>query len=702
MLKHNLRNYHQKARIRVKRYNSIAKFGILLIGALLASAAAARAEVVRMQIDERAPFAEGRSFGRSGSYEKVSGRLFFELDPDSPANSRITDIQLAPRNERGKVEFWTDFFILKPTDPSRGNRRILYDVHNRGNKLAVWTFNGVRSNNPTSLADAGNGFLMRHGYTIVWSGWNGDVMPDGNDRLIAGLPIARENGQEIVGRIHAEICRNEKVFSQPIFHDQWSTSRVYPAVNVDNSTATLTMRPTRAEPAAEVPRDQWAFARLEDGKPIADPTHLHIKQGLKPGWLYELTYTAKNPRVTGLGFASIRDCVSFFRYSQEDARGVANPLGRSIEKAYIFGISQSGRVIHHFIHEGLNTNQNEQIVFDAALIHVAGAGKGVFNHRFGMTTLYGTYHQNNLAPSEFFPFTPMPQKDPITGQAGSTLDRARAKGQVPKMIFTQSSSEYWSRGGSLLHTDVEGRQDLKLDPNMRVYLIAGAQHLGGGEPTKGICQQPRNVLDDRGPVLRAMLVALDRWAGGLKEPPPSRYPRIADGTLVDLATFRKQFPKMPDISPPTAYYAPRRLDPGPRWFTQGIADNVPPKVGPAYRTLIPAVDADGNDLAGIRLPDVAVPLGTFAGWNLRAAEYGNPGILAGLNGMYLPLALTAKERHKLGDPRPSVLERYPTRDVYLALVAEAALKLNQEGFLLDADLVEILNRAAARKLWGEK
>ncbi len=661
----------------------------------------ARGEVVRIEIDRREPFAAGHAFGRSGPYEKLSGRLYLEVDPQNPANQQIADLKLAPQNGRGRVECWTDFYLLKPVDSLRGNRRVLYDVNNRGNKLAVWTFNGARGNDPTTLEDAGNGFLMELGYTIVWCGWCGDVMPDGTNRLLMGVPVARSGRKPITGRIHVEICVDEKVYSRPFFWSPWGTSDAYPAVSLDNKTATLTMRPRRSEPAVEISRDGWALARWVDGKVVPDPKSLYVKAGFRPGWLYDLVYTGKDPRVSGLGLAAIRDCVSFFRYASKDRKGIDNPLAGAVEHAYVFGISQSGRVIHHFVYDGLNTDEADRVVFDACLIHVAGAGKGLFNHRFGMATLYGLPHEGNLCGSEFFPFTPMPQTDPLTGRQGDTLARARARGHVPKIIFTQTSTEYWARAASLLHTDVEGKRDLELDPSVRIYLVAGAQHLGAGPPDKGICQNPRNILDDRPPVLRAMLVALDRWVSTGRGPPPSRYPRISDGTLVDLETFRGAFPKIPGARTPTGFYAPLRLDFGPRWSAEGIADCVPPKTGAPYRTLVPAVDSDGNEVAGIRLPDVAVPLGTFTGWNLRAAEYGAEGVLAGLHGAYLAFPRTPEERRKLGDPRSSVIERYPTREHYLARMAEAALQLQQGGFLLERDVVEILKTASPRRLWDD-
>lgn len=675
-----------------------------IVGVLLVwvPAGPAEAAVVRVEITERTPFAEGYEFEHTGAYERIVGRMHIEVDPDDPANAMIHDLKCAPRNERGRVACWTDFFLLKPLDPKRGNGRVLYDVSNRGNKLAMETFNGARSNNPTTLADAGDGFLMRRGYCVLWTGWNGDVQADGTDRLLAGLPIACDDaGRPITGRAHAEICTKQKVTSQPFFWSPWGTSAAYPSASLDNGTATLTMRARREDEGVEVPRDRWAFGRWEDGRVIPDPTQLYVQDGFRPGWLYDLVYTAEAPRVTSLGLAALRDTVSFFRYAEQDDKGFANPLAGGIEHAYIFGISQSGRLTHHFIYAGFNADESGRMIFDGALAHVPGAGKGMFNHRFRMTTVYGTYHQDNLSGSESFPLAPTPQTDPVTGRQGDTLALARAQGCVPKMIFTQTSTEYWSRAASLLHTDVEGTRDMELPDNVRVYLIAGAQHLGGGPHTPGDCQQPRNVLNDRPPILRAMLVALDRWVSGRGEPPASRCPCLADGTLVDLDTWRRAFPQIPGVNLPDDYYRPCRLDFGPRFESEGIADIVPPTMGAPFRPLLPAVDTDGNERAGVRLPDVAVPLGTYTGWNLRTAAAGPEGILTRLDGMYLPFATTEQERRESQDPRPSVRRRYPTRAAYLAKMTDATLKLQHEGFLLPEDVTAILTTAAQRDFWDD-
>lgn len=668
------------------------RLGFLRLGLI---ALPLHAAVVRVEIAERSAFAEGRSFGPAGPYERIRGRLHLETDPLHEANARICDLKLAPRNERGKVESWADFFLIKPAEPRKGNGLLLYDVNNRGNMLALWTFNDAeRTNDPKSAAHAGHGFLMRHGFSVLWSGWNGEVQADETRRLLCGLPVATANGATITGRAHLEISASEKVFSRAFSWSPWGIGAAYPSASLDNTDATLTMRPHRGAAGVEIARTQWAFARQDGDRFIPDATHLHVREGLRPGWLYDLVYTAREPRVTGLGLTALRDAVSHFRYS--DSR--ANPLAGAVEKACAFGISQSGRLIHHFLFEGLNTDERSRPVFDGALIHVAGSGKGMFNHRFRMSTEYGTQHEGHLSGSEFFPFAPLPQTDPANGESGDTLARARRSGHVPRLIFTQTSTEYWSRAASLLHTDVEARSDLALPGDARLYLVAGAQHLGAGDGTPGICQQPRNTLDDRGPVLRAMLLTLARWVQTGEAPPPSRHPRLADRTLVAFETWQARFPRIPGCNLPTHAYQPPRLDFGPRFHTEGIADFVPPRIGKPFPTLLPAVDTDGNETSGIILPEIAVPLGTYTGWNLRAAGFGAETMLSPLDGMFLAFARTKSERERTGDPRPSLQERYPTRAAYLGRLAEAALRLRTEGFLLDEDVVRILERGARVRL----
>jgi hypothetical protein len=685
---------------------------VALAGLVLVLCQPLGAQVVRIKIDRREPFAEGHPFGSAGAYEKLEGSLYLEADPNTAGNRRVADLRLAPRNRAGKVEYRTDFFLLKPVDPSKGNHRLFYDVNNRGNKIAMGTFNDHGGLDPSTLADAGNGFLMRQGYSVLWTGWSGDVVP-GDHRMAIDLPVAMDHGKPVTGKVYAEIEvgviqlyeRNvggggtavdptRTMASAPLV---WANSKGYPAADLDPGTATLTKRERRSDPAIAIPPEQWSFSRLESDRVIPDASHVLLKEGFRPGWLYDLVYVGRDARVVGLGLAGVRDAISFFRYESRDRTGTPNPLAGAIQRAYGYGGSQSGRFLNHFVWAGFNGDGQGRIVFDGVVAHVPGSGKGLFNSRFAQTTRHGSHHEENLYPSDFFPFTSTPEVDPVTGQRGDVLELARAAHVVPKIFYVQTSTEYWSRAASLLHTDVEGKRDVPLDPNVRIYLETGAAH---NAMTGGAYAHEVNRLDSR-PLSRALLVALDRWAGAGVSPPESRYPRIADGTLVDLARFRASFPKIPGAKLPEGYYAPLRLDPGPRWQTLGIADNVPPKVGPPYRTLVPAVDSTGNDIAGIRLPDVAVPLATYAGWNLRAAAWGAEGMLTRWMGSSWPLPRTAEERAATGDSRRSVRERYPTQADYVARVRQAALELVRQRFLLDEDVAPIVTRAEQVTVWKD-
>ena len=647
------------------------RYLLLLLAACVVSPSAVSARVVGIEVQSQQQVAQGRHFGRSGAYERISGKIYLEVDPDNRANQLIVDLDLAPRNGRGQVEFSTDFELHKPADPTRGNRRLLYFVNNRGNKISIRnTFHG----------GGGENWLYRRGWSFLWCGWNCDVIVSPN-RMNIYVPVAQEDGRTITGKIYAEMCTtNRQTHSMPFY---WGGSVAYPVVSMDNSGATLTMRPSRAADAIDVPRDKWAFARWGDGKAIPDPGHLYLRNGFKPGWLYDLVYVGKNPRLTGLGFAAIRDVTSFFKYEQADEKNNANPLAGIVERAYAFGISQSGRVLYHFVYQDFNGDEKRRMVFDGVMPHVGGGGKGQFNYRFAQTTRHGSHHEDQLYPSDFFPFNTVEQYDPVTGERGDGLGRARKSGFLPKIFFTNTSTEYWARAASLIHTDVEGKQDAEIDPNVRMYFVAGLSH------------------GDRrhGPVGRALLTALDEWVTLGIEPPPSQLPRISDGTLVDLDTYRTSFPEIPGVEPPESFFKPFCLDPGPRWHSEGIADNVPPRIGPRYGNLVPQVGSDGNELAGIHLPDVAVPLATNVGWRVRPQGSPAAGTLERWSGSRWPFPQTAEQRKAKGDPRPSILERYPTKQDYLAQVTECLLDLKRRRFLLDEDVTYLLKQAADLKHW---
>jgi hypothetical protein len=626
----------------------------------------APAKVVRVEVVSREVASDWPEQSPSGPYEVIKGMIHLEVDPDDPANQLIVDLNLADRNQRGNLEFSTEFELHKPVDAGRGNHRLVYFVNNRGNKLGDRIFN----------RETGTNWLYSKGWSYLWCGWNCDALQN-DQKMNINSPVVKVNGETVTGRIYAEICSAalQPTYSLPFY---WGSSIPYPVADIDQSLASLTTRPYRWAEPVEVPPDQWSFARFEDGQVIPDPRHLYLRDGFTPGWLYDLVYVGKDPRLTGLGFAAIRDVVSFFRYEDTDEDGFVNPLSGAVECAYAFGHSQSGRVLYHYVYQDFNGDEKNRIVFDGVMPHCSGGGKGQFNYRFAQTTRHGSHHEDNLYPSDFFPFNTVEQYDPKTGERGDGLARARESGFLPKMMFINTSTDYWTRAASLLHTDVEGKKDAGIDPNVRMYFIAGLSH------GHSLCC----YID------RALLTALDLWVSQGVEPPESQLPKISDGSLVSLETYRSTFPKIPWAEIPESFFNPYRLDPGPRWQTEGIADYVPPKVGPRYVCLVPQVDADGNEIAGIKLPVVAVPLVTRTGWRLRPDYMPASGTLERWAGGYWPLPRTADERKKHMDPRPSVLERYPTKADYLAKVAECLSDLNRRRFLLPEDVTILLNEAA--------
>ena len=666
--------------------------GGVVLATLLAGPPAAAA-VSRIEVLGRAPVAGGKSFGETGPYEIITGRLHYAVDPDAPANGRIVDLGLAPRDATGRVAFLGDFVLVKPRDPRRANGRLLYGVNNRGNIVMLHAFNDARwSNAPTSAADFGNGFLLERGYTLLWSAWNWDVVP-GNGRLQIELPVATDEGRAITGAVASEMTTGYPAETLPV---AWGGSRGYPPAVVDDPGHRLTVRASPRDERRLVPRGRWRFVTGGD-RVLSDPVRVTLDGGFGPGLLYELVYEATDPRVVGLGLAAIRDALSFFRYAAADEAGVPNPLaggdGATPEMAatIVYGFSQSARVIQHMLLQGFHVDEAGRPAFDAALIHAPGAGKGSFNHRFAQTTRHPSHYEDHLYPADFFPFTTAPQRDPLTGRTAGLLDAARRAGAAPKLFYLSASTEYWTRAASLLHTDVEGRSDIAPDARVRIYAVAGAQHGVSFRIARGAFENCRNPLDDR-PLARALLLALDAWATKGQAPPASAYPRIADGALGTVAEYRRAFPDVPSVTLPTGNLRPPRLDHGPRFEAEGIADLQPPAPGPRFVTLVPLPDGDGLDRGGIRLPEMSAPLGAYLGWNLRRDSA--PGVRLGRwEGSFLPFHATESARRAAGDPRPSIAERYGSEQRFLELTAAAAAALVQRRLLLSGDVPAILARA---------
>ena len=643
----------------------------------------AQARLVRLRVERREVVLAGKLFGLAGAYEKLVGKADFALDPALPQNQIIVDLPLAPRNEHGEVEFSADFYLLKPVDPTKGNGQLFYEVGNRGGKGMLATFQkGSGSTDPKTEAEFGDGSLMRQGFALLWVGWQWDV-PDGRMRIDA--PIATDAGRPITGLVRANFIPSQH---EPTARLADRNHRAYLVLDPANAENVMTVRDERLDSPQVIPRARWRFV---DGETVA------LDGGFEPGRIYDVVYRAKDPRVAGTGLAATRDIASFFKYE----KGVANPMP-TIQHALAWGRSQSGRFLRHFLYEGFNEDEKGRRVFDGVLALVGGAGRGSFNHRFAQASRDALEHINMLFPVDMFPFTDVPETDPETGTTDALLTRAEKSGTVPKIFYVLTNSEYFNRGGSLVHTDPTGTKDVELPPSTRLYLMSSSPHMPAPFPPVPnkldtlLGLAPRNTLDYL-PVVRALFVALDRWVTEDTAPPPSRYPHIADGTLVPRESGG--WPAIPGFLFPPPQLVPYRLDFGPNW-KRGIIDNEPPKIGKPFVVRVPAVDGDGNDRAGVRVPELVVPLATHTGWNYRHPSIGAPRHLAGEIGSYIPFARTQAERQKTRDQRLSIEERYPNKETYVGKIAAAGLELVRQSYMLPQDLPDVIDRAAAHWDWA--
>jgi hypothetical protein len=608
--------------------------------------------ITAIEITSRAPFVGGASFGDVGAYERLDGLAIGEIDPAHPGNVGIVNIDKAPRNARGRVEYRSDVCILRPVDPERGNGRMLYEVNNRGRIMLFANLcAGKAGNRPQTAADLGNALPLRRGFTLVWSGWDPGA-PRANGGLGLDAPVATNNGAPIVRRIREEFISGTRGGMLERFRLSYETA------SLDPQDARLTVRRTQNAPRREVPA--WRFADARTVQLLPEGTVP------EPGSIYEFHYRATKPGVLGIGFAATRDLVSHLRHT---AAG-RDLLGRSMEHALAFGISQAGRYLRDHIAQGFNRDEDGARVFDGVFTHVAGIGRVFHNTEFGQSARTRTWHEDHDFPDVQFPFSSATLDDPISGGSGALL---RGDNGDPKLIETNTSTEYWQKGASLLHTDADGKHDVALPANVRGYYLPGTQHGGkAGMPRDaGPCTNPRNWHDPM-PAIRALLVALDEWVARGREPPPSRLPRIDDDTLVRARSVA--WPKLSPLVPPRAANDVVPLD---DWTN-------PQPPTRTWCALVPQVDADGNEVAGIRLPDIAVPRGTFTGWNLYSPPM-PAGELADRDGTFLAFAATRDEHEQSADPRPSLAERYPNHEAYRADVTQIVTALQRDRFLLDED-----------------
>ena len=635
--------------------------------------------VAELVTRRREPYLDGQPFGPAGAYERIDGVLRYAAPRGHPANARIADLDLAAYDADGRVRFEGDVCLLIPADAARGNRRLLVELPNRGRKLVPRHFNRAPvAVPPTAEIPPGDGFLLRRGWSLAWVGWQWDVIR--SDALM-GLeaPQAIVDGHPARGTTVVRFQPNERhrthLLADRVHHPM-------PAFDLDERDAALTVREHNDDAPRVIPRDRWRFASDRDGAVVPDAEHVHLAEGFEPGLIYELTYTTGYAPVVGTGLLAARDAAAFLRYD----RGGANPLAGAVDYVYGFGMSQTGRMLRHFLWLGLNLDEAGRQVYDGLLPHVAGARRGEFNHRFGQPSVQATPNVGHLPPFD---------------DAG-LFARQRALGGMPKVVQTNSSAEYWRGDCALAHIDVDGARDLEADPDGRFYLFAGTQHGPGGlpltrhNPNDGSRAAHGFNCVDYTPLLRAALVNLDQWVSEGAEPPPSAHPRLADATAVSRSTAIAQLPSIPGLwrPDPERVFGIRRVDAGPD-AGRGVV-RVPVVEGAPYPTFVAAVDVDGNELAGIRLPDLTVPVGTHLGWNPRDPETGAPEQIIPMQGSTFFFSPDAVTREQDGDQRPSLAERYASRDDYLLRVRHAALGLAAERHILDEDVTTVVDDNAAR------
>jgi hypothetical protein len=644
---------------------------IVVVLCLLVHPCSTFAEVTRVTVTSRTTLAGGQSFGATGPYEQLVGRIEFALDPADPHNVGIVDLNHATYDSDGRVRFSSDLNVLRPTDPSKGNGVLLFEVANRGRRTLLGRFNrAAPASDPTTDADVGDGLLMRAGYTLVWIGWEIDV-PAPLLRIEAPPALLPAGSDD---RLSVEIMHTAQVAEVFLVDDPTGRPPViYAPANPQNPSDVLTVRDRFWDEGSVIPRERWRFVVGPHNLP-----KLRLETGFEPGRYYRVTYRPAGALVAGVGLAAIRDAAAAFRYRSD--------LPIHGQRAYAFGVSQAGRFLRQFLYEGFNLDERDRRVFDAMWIHIAGAARVGFNLRFATPSLA------ELFTSTQFPFADVEQVD-VDGTRSSMQARYQPD-QRPKIFYTNTPVEYWGggRAAALTHTTIDGKRDLSLPDNVRMYLLAGTQHgVASFPPVRtprasdlGAARSGGSLLPNPTPqnnVMRALLRAFHEWAAVGTLPPPSRYPRLGDGTLVRIDAVR--FPTLRGVTDPRGITGPARLIGG--------------KVVPLPH-LVPQVDRDGNDLAGIRDPEIAVPLATTTGWNFRDPSVGNPKDIYQLLGSYIPFAPTRAARQADGDPRSSLEERYRGADDYLQRILISAMDLVRRRYLLAEDLDGILARA--KKHWS--
>jgi len=648
-----------------------------------------KAKVVRVEVTSRTDVLNGQTFGGTGAYERILGRIYFSVPVANAHNRRVVDLDKAVNLKDGEVEFSADFIAVRPKDPAKGNGSLLLEVPNRGRSRII----GLVDGGSWDLSgDAGDAWLLRNGYTIVSLGWQWDAAGENALRFYA--PIAKESGKTITGLLRGDLMPSKVMDEIPLGHliigDIGGTE--YPVSAPDDKRNVLTVRGSRNPKRTVIRRADWQFAHTVDGKLTPSDRHIHLNGGFQPGKIYEYVYVVADPVVAGLSFAAVRDFASYAKHGSDAIAPAARVYGE--------GISQNGRFLRDFLYQGFNADEEGRIALDGVLAHVAGAGRGSFNYRFAQPSRDAQPTSSVFFPTDVFPFTDQPETDPVTQEKGALLDRAATDKVLPKIFLSNTSYEYWGRAAALIHVTADGKRDAAISPEVRIYHFTGLQHFSGPfPPAKGkgdlFGQQPQSPL----PVKyfwRAMISNVDAWVRSSTPPPESSYPKIADGTLVPLRDYA--FPSIPDVNKPREANEAWHLDFGANW-RDGILTLQPPKVGQVFPVLVPQVDADGNERDGVRLPEITVPLATYASWNLRDPSIGAPDQRVSFEASYIPFPKTAAERQKLGDPRKSIAERYTGREDYLSRYSRALDELVKQRWFLEEDRAALLRRAEQE--WDE-
>ena len=641
---------------------------ILPIALAAAGTIAAQADVSRIEIKSQKDSLGGKAWGNTGPYEELIGTAYFTIDPANPHNKIIPGLDKAPRDAKGMVEFSSDIYIDRPKNASKGNGVAFFEASNRGRRSLSTTFSQpFAAKQPEDVAQYGDGTLFKEGFTLVWVGWQHSV--DHKPGMVAvNLPIAMEGGKPMTGKVNTFGIGPPWVIlkNSPTLKMDPDTSRYTPA-DMNSKDDVLQVATSAFDKPKIILRDQWQFARMENGKIIADPTSLYLKTGFVAGQRYDLIYTAKNTPVLGLGYTAIRDVASAFRYRKD--------MPVSAKYTYLYGASQTGRFVREFLYDGFNADEQDRKAYDAMWAQISGSARGDFVQPFSLQDGLGVF------TGSMFPFSDVPQKDPITGKTDG-MEMHMSPSVVPKIIYTNSEVENTGGGrdAALLYTALDGKTELKLPDNVRVYMWASAQHGPAAfPPVKSTGQQLGNP-NNYTVAMRAVFEGMDGWVRKGAPPPESRYPSLHDGTLVNHADLH--FPAIPGVQSPAIIPGGYRADHG------GPLD------APKLPFLVPAVDKDGNDTGGIRLPEIAVPLATYTGWNFRDPSTGAPTEIISLQGSFIPFARTKAERLKTGDPRLSIEERYPGREAYLAKVKAAADKLVVGRYMLPQDVDLIVKHEA--------